>query len=129
MGIDMDRVPYDENDLETWRMDVFHKVGRREAFIPSLVTIAMTADIDAGHRASRVRIAAGGGSGQPLRLYDAEDLLEGKVVEEGMLGEVYEAVVNGFETYSDPFATEIYKKKTAGNLIISELWKMMNVRM
>lgn len=113
---------------ESGRLEVFRKVGRREAFTPSLVTVALFAEIDTGHRIQNVRIAAGGGTGRPLRLRAAELLLEGTVYEERMLGDLYEVVVNGFATYSDPFATEAYKKKTAGNLIVSELWKTMNSR-
>ncbi|WP_410513996.1 FAD binding domain-containing protein [Paenibacillus sp. BR2-3] len=111
------------------RLEVFRKIGRREAFTPSLVTVAITATIDAGHQISGVRIAAGGGSGRPQRLGAAEAILEGAVYEESLLAILYEAVVNSFETYSDPFASEAYKKKTAGNLIVSELWKSFNVKM
>jgi xanthine dehydrogenase small subunit len=120
--------PSAQESREGGRLEVFRKVGRREAFTPSLVTVAITASIDAGHGLSGVRIAAGGGSGRPQRLKLAEAILEGAVYEEGMLALLYEAVADGFETYSDPFATEAYKKKTAGNLIVSELWKAMNMR-
>lgn len=110
------------------KVEFFRKVGRREAFTPSLVTIALTASIDNGLTLSNVRIAAGGGSGRPQRLIAAESMLEGTLYEEGVLPYLYEAVESSFETYSDPFATETYKKKTAGNLVASELWKAMNVR-
>lgn len=109
------------------RIEVFRKAGRREAFTASLVTVAFAASVNAASRSlSDVRIAAGGGSGRPQRLKDAEMLLEGAVCDDSLLGELYEAVEHGFATYKDPFATEEYKKKTAGNLIVSELWKAMN---
>ncbi|MDQ0195150.1 FAD binding domain-containing protein [Paenibacillus wynnii] len=122
------RIPIPKaSEKEASRVEVYHKIGRREAFTPSLVTVALTASIDASHRISRVRLAAGGGSGRPQRLIAAEAMLEGNTYEERLLPLVYEAVVNDFETYSDPFASEAYKKKTAGNLIVSELWKAFKV--
>lgn len=109
------------------RVEFFRKVGRREAFSASLVTIAVTLTLNASdHGMSGVRIAAGGGSGRPQRLFAAEALLEGKVWSDSLLSAVYEAVESTFTTYSDPFATDAYKRKTAGNLIVSELWKVMN---
>lgn len=122
------RLPSVEREQEGWRrLEVFRKVGRREAFSASLVTIAVTLTLDASdHGMSGVRIAAGGGTGRPQRIVPAEALLEGKVWNDNLLATVYEAVESSFATYSDPFATEAYKKKTAGNLIVSELWKAMN---
>lgn len=111
------------------RLEIFRKVGRREAFTPSLVTVAMSATIDTEHRIREVRIAAGGGSGRPQRLRKAEAMLEDAVYSDGLLPSLYEVVESSFETYSDPFATEMYKKKTVGNLLVSELWKAMNMRM
>ena len=105
------------------RMGAYRKVGRREAFTPSLVTAGITAIVTDEPRLYGVRIAAGGGSGRPRRLRGAEAVLEGNVYDDRLLPVLYEAVVNDFETYNDPFASEDYKKKTAGNLIVSELWK------
>ncbi|AOZ93165.1 FAD binding domain-containing protein [Paenibacillus crassostreae] len=116
-------VPVPERELDISRIDIFQKIGRRDAFTASLVTIALTANMDAEQKILEVRIAAGGGSGQPQRLREAENILLGQVFEQSMLSSVYKAVVDGFETYSDPFATDSYKKKAAGNLIASELWK------
>lgn len=110
------------------RLEIFRKVGRREAFTPSLVTVAISAMIDTEHRFREVRIAAGGGSGRPQRLHEAEAMLEDAVFSNSLLASLYEVVESSFETYSDPFATEMYKKKTAGNLLVSELWKAMNMR-
>lgn len=110
------------------RLEIFRKVGRREAFTPSLVTVAISATIDTEHRFREVRIAAGGGSGRPQRLRKAEAMLEDAVYSDGLLTSLYEVVESSFETYSDPFTTDIYKKKTVGNLLVSELWKAMNMR-
>ncbi len=115
-------------NLADGSFEIFRKVGRREAFTPSLVTVALAASIDNGLMFRNVRIAAGGGSGRPQRLSAAESMLEDTLYEEGMLPYLYEAVESSFETYSDPFATEAYKKKTAANLVVSELWKAITER-
>ncbi|MFD1775608.1 FAD binding domain-containing protein [Paenibacillus rhizophilus] len=107
------------------RIEIFRKVGRREAFTPSLVTVAIGCFIDSEGRLSGVKIAAGGGSGRPQRLDIAEAVLEGASIGKEQLASVFEAVVTQFETYGDPFATVEYKKKTAGNLIVAELWKAL----
>lgn len=107
------------------RFETFRKVGRREAFTPSLTTAAVSGFIGGGGVLTHIRIAAGGGSGRPQRLHRAEALLEGQVLNAGLLAPLYESVLGQFETYSDPFASEEYKKKTAGNLIAAELWKVM----
>ncbi|WP_187355120.1 FAD binding domain-containing protein [Paenibacillus tengchongensis] len=108
------------------RLAICRKVGRREAFTASLVTAALAADWDAGSRTLRgVRLAAGGGSGRPQRLAAAEALLEDAELTHGLLGAVYEAVESGFASYDDPFASEAYKQKTAGNLIAAELWRLL----
>ncbi|WP_150273061.1 FAD binding domain-containing protein [Paenibacillus tepidiphilus] len=122
------RLPLDQGSGGS-RLAVFRKVGRREAFTASLVTIAVTADWDAAARTlRRVRLAAGGGSGRPQRLAAAEALLEGAELSRSLLGAVYEAVEHGFASYDDPFAGEQYKKKTAGNLIVSELWQTLELK-
>ncbi|MBY9080821.1 FAD binding domain-containing protein [Paenibacillus sp. HN-1] len=107
------------------RFEAFRKVGRREAFTPSLVAVALSGFVGGDGRLSGVRIAAGGGSGRPHRLAKAETLLEGGVLTAELLPQVYEAVTGGFETSADPFATAEYKRKTAGNLIAAELWKLI----
>ncbi|AHV96291.1 FAD binding domain-containing protein [Paenibacillus sabinae] len=107
------------------RIEIFRKVGRREAFTPSLVTVAIGGFIDSEGRLSGVKIAAGGGSGRPQRLSRAEALLEGADIGPELLASVYEAVFSQFDTYGDPFVTVEYKKKTAGNLLVAELWKAL----
>ncbi|MNN63056.1 putative xanthine dehydrogenase subunit C [compost metagenome] len=108
------------------RFEAFRKVGRREAFIPSLVTVGLAGFIDSGGTLSGIRIAAGGGSGRPQRLEEAEKLLEGNCLPEDLLPEVYEAVLRQFEISDDAFVTAEYKKKTAANLIAAELWSQIH---
>ncbi|WP_123041453.1 FAD binding domain-containing protein [Cohnella candidum] len=102
----------------------FRKVGRREAFTPSVVTAALSAEISEEGRLGCVRIAAGGGSTVPQRLYAAEALMEGRRVEPELLAEVHGAVEKTFRPKGDAFAGEAYRKRTAANLIAAEWWKL-----
>nr|WP_269145544.1 FAD binding domain-containing protein [Cohnella fermenti] len=103
------------------RFCAYHKVGRREAFTPSLVTIAIqgTREEDG---ISSIRIAAGGGQTTPVRMTRAEELLLGGRPDANLLQAVYEAVLEQYEPKTDPFAADLYRKQTAANLVAAALW-------
>ncbi|MBW5448534.1 molybdopterin dehydrogenase [Cohnella sp. CFH 77786] len=103
---------------------VYRKVGRREAFTPSVATVAISAGRTEDGRLERVRIAAGGGAAVPHRLYAAESLLEGKTPDPDLLPLIHEAVEETFRPKGDVFAGEEYRKRTAANLVAAELWKL-----
>ena len=46
----------------------YRKLGRRETFSASLVTVALYGEIDLDNRWTKIAIAAGGGSGMAMRL-------------------------------------------------------------
>lgn len=119
------RLPLGEDDptKPTRRWFAYHKSGRREAFVPSLVTAAIAATLDGDGVFADIRIAAGGGRTLPSRLTAAEDLLRGKTLGEVSLGAVHAAVREQFVPEPDPFATDDYRKLTLANLIAAELWK------
>ncbi|MEK5057492.1 hypothetical protein BK126_10835 [Paenibacillus sp. FSL H7-0326] len=103
----------------------FHKIGRREAFTPSLVTVAVHGFINEAGTWDSIAIAAGGGSGQAMRLRESEALLRGHKLEESSLTKLAETIEAEFVTYSDLYASEAYRKQLASNLIVSGLWKSM----
>jgi|GEM_PF-283919 len=105
------------------RFDRFHKVGRREAFTASLVTVAACGSFDHEGKLADVRIAAGGGQSVPSRLREAERKLTGKIIGESLLGELYDDIICYYEPQGDLFASAAYRKKTAANLIVAELWQ------
>lgn len=107
----------------------FRKIGRREAFTPSLVTVAFRAYIDQAGQFSQVRIAAGGGSGIAMRLYTCEQLLEGNVYQSDMISRLAVLAGEEFVSYSDPFASEYYRQQTAGNLLAAGLWESIHSQM
>ena len=104
----------------------FRKIGRREAFTPSLVTVAFRAMIDPLGHFSQVRIAAGGGSGIAMRLSRCEQLLEGNRYHAEMITSIASLASEDFVTYSDPFASEQYRQLTAGNLLAAGLWESIH---
>ncbi|WP_411349684.1 FAD binding domain-containing protein [Paenibacillus sp. WLX2291] len=109
---------------ETWReLGFFRKLGRREAFTPSLVTVAFRAWIAEDGRLLHVRIAAGGGSGLGMRLYNCEQWLEGQIYDPSITTQLAELVTAEFISYSDPFATDTYRQRSAGNLLAAGLWE------
>jgi len=103
--------------------EAYRKVGRREAFTPSLVTAALRGRRDADGRWSGCRIAAAGGAMRPMRLAEAEALWEGKRSEELDLALIYQAVLAEYEAAPDAFADAAYRKKTAAGLVAAALWE------
>jgi xanthine dehydrogenase C subunit len=115
---------FKKTEIVPRRFGAFHKVGRREAFTPSLVTVALNGGLKADGTVAEIRIAAGGGQTIPNRLSAAEKLLKGQQINRELLAAVHQSIVDGYKPKSDPFATDAYRKKTAANLIAAELWKL-----
>jgi carbon-monoxide dehydrogenase medium subunit len=60
-----------------------------------------------------------------MRLTQCEDLLNGNPYSVALLQKLQLEVCDQFITYSDTFASELYRKNTAANLISSGLWKAL----
>jgi carbon-monoxide dehydrogenase medium subunit len=103
----------------------YRKLGRRETFTASLVTIAFYGEVDADGRWNKIAIAAGGGSGIAMRLTESEKLLLGVEASVMQASSLAASVITEFETYSDTFATEQYRKQTAGNMLGAGLWEAL----
>ncbi|MBU9713918.1 FAD binding domain-containing protein [Evansella tamaricis] len=104
----------------------YKKVGRREIFIPSLVTVAGSAIKGRDGTLEEVVLAAGGGVMVPKRLSNVEELLQGtNALTKEQLSLIYETCLMEYEPQADVFATAFYKKKVAANLIFSEWFQMM----
>ncbi len=109
---------------ERWReLCFFRKLGRREAFTPSLVTVALRCWISERGELTRVRVAAGGGSGLAMRLLQCESMLEGRSYDASWLPELASMAAQEFVSYSDPFAEAPYRQQSAGNLLAAGLWE------
>lgn len=105
------------------RYGAFHKVGRREAFTPSVVTAAVNVRLSDAGEIEALRIAAGGGQTVPARLEEAERVGVGQKIDTDLLRRIYERVLQIFDPREDAFASAAYRKQSAANLIVAELWK------
>lgn len=105
------------------KFGAYHKVGRREAFTPSVVTAALNGSLKPDGSIAEVAIAVGGGQTIPQRMFLAEKALKGQRPGHELLADVHRHVMNQFVTKSDPFASDDYRRKTAANLIVAELWR------
>lgn len=104
----------------------YRKLGRRETFSASLVTVALYGEIDSDHRWTKIAIAAGGGSGMAMRLLESEQQLLGSEASVMQAATLATAVADEFTTYGDAFATEHYRQQTAGNLLGAGLWEALH---
>ncbi|MEK4057503.1 FAD binding domain-containing protein [Paenibacillus sp. FSL F4-0087] len=103
----------------------YRKLGRRETFTASLVTIAFHGEVDIDGHWIKIAIAAGGGSGMAMRLTESEKLLLGGETSVMQASSLAASVMAEFVTYSDAFATEEYRKQTAGNMLGAGLWEAL----
>lgn len=105
------------------RFGAYHKVGRREAFTPSVVTAAIVGSQSNTGVLQEIRIALGGGQTIPQRLGELEKEILGAAVDVQLLRHVYDRILQLYEPREDLFASADYRKTTAANLIVTELWK------
>ncbi|MBB6675458.1 FAD binding domain-containing protein [Cohnella nanjingensis] len=116
-------VPPDDTTSNAARFFAYHKVGRREAFMPSLVTVALTGRIGADGAVEEIRVAAGGGQTVPYRLDASEAALRGQTPDGKTLAAFQACVEEEYEPKPDLFATEAYRKRAAANLAAAAVWQ------
>jgi len=102
----------------------YKKMGRRESFSPSVVTIAGSILLNAKREIEFIRLAAGGGSILPQRLTACEELAEGCPFSSKLSEALHKAIQNEFTPSSDDFFTADYKKMVTANLMISEIARL-----
>lgn len=101
----------------------YRKVGRREAFIPSILTISGQWQQNNDGKLQFVRIAVGGGNHRPIRLKNVELLLQEGITNKETF---YKTILHEFQSYSDPFVSEAYRKKVAANILMTELANILD---
>lgn len=101
----------------------YRKIGRREAFISSVVTVAGCCIRKEDGTITHIRLAVGGGETPPQRLQFSERLLQGGSIHDAILETVYRNILEEFQPVSDVFASAYYRKQIAANVIASELAK------
>ncbi|CAI6025694.1 FAD binding domain-containing protein [Cohnella sp. JJ-181] len=105
------------------RRCAFHKVGRREAFIPPVVNVALNVELDGDGAVADIRISAGGGTMIPARLAAAEALVRGRLPDAALLEELHAVVMGEYAPMPDPLVGEDYRRMTAANLAAAALWQ------
>ncbi|WP_112182396.1 MULTISPECIES: xanthine dehydrogenase family protein subunit M [Paraliobacillus] len=106
----------------------YQKVGRRESFIPSLVTVALSIGLSLEGRVEYIYIAAGGGATKPIRLTAVEAIVTQNMLDTQLLGTVHQKIQDVFKPVSDPFVSPEYRKIVVANLIVSELEKLIDLQ-
>lgn len=101
----------------------YAKIGRRDSFVPSAVTTALTGTIDGSGRLRRVRLAAGGGKTIPRRYPEAEARLEGQAADDRSVHLLHAILMASYTPAPDPFLSDEYRKRTAANVAASHLWR------
>jgi CO/xanthine dehydrogenase FAD-binding subunit len=103
--------------------EFYLKVGRREAFTPSVVTVAGRLSLLADGTIANIALAAGGGNAIPARFPTLEAEMVGKPLSKAVLQTLHKGVMADFNAVADDYAGVAYRKQTAANLIISECYK------
>lgn len=101
----------------------YHKIGRREAFTPSVVTAAYRAELTGDDVIQRIILAAGGGQMIPQRLANAERLLVGQTMQPQLMERLYEQLLREVQPSGDAFVSSEYRKQTTAAVMSAGLWQ------
>ena len=88
----------------------FYKLGRTEEVI-SIVNVAALLTLDEQGQIAKARIAAGAVAPTPLRAFQAEDFLLGKVPDQANLAEAARLTMEAVSPITDQRATADYRRK------------------
>jgi len=99
----------------------YRKLGYREAFSPSVVTVAGCCITLQPRKIDFIRLAAGGGMSTPQRLFITEQLLYGETLSNELLNKAVQVIKEELDFPSDAFFSAEYKKQAAANLIASQI--------
>ncbi|AOM84034.1 FAD binding domain-containing protein [Salisediminibacterium beveridgei] len=108
---------------ENLSLTFYEKTGRREAFIPSAVTVAISGRLNKKSGTfSHIRAAAAGGTMEPVRLKQLEQSLMAVPLVEGKHYRLLqEQILKDYSPPEDPFLSKSYKQRVASNLIIQNI--------
>ncbi|PLS03229.1 FAD binding domain-containing protein [Neobacillus cucumis] len=110
-----------ENRILGQKRYFYKKLGFREAFTPSIVTISGCCKLNSQNEVEYIRLVAGGGTTPYQRLSCCEKLVEGLTLSNELLTTLFQAIREEFHTTTDPFTTADYKKTVAANMIVSKI--------
>ncbi|RTE10583.1 FAD binding domain-containing protein [Paenibacillus whitsoniae] len=116
-------LPLQATTGESKSCQFYLKAGRREAFTPSVVTVAGELTFQPDGTIASAKLAAGGGTAIPARLTQAEALLTGQPLSKALLKKLHSVAYEQCAAVPDDYAGIAYRKTTAANLIVSECYK------
>jgi carbon-monoxide dehydrogenase medium subunit len=99
----------------------YKKIGRREAFTLSLLTVAGALLVNDKNEVEQARLAVGGGDMVPKRLLICEGQLKGKVLTEELCQRAHAQILQEFQPHTDRYTSSQYRKLIAANLLIAGL--------
>lgn len=123
------KLPFEEaasghDDASAGRIvEGYRKVGRREAFTPSVVTVSYRASVAQDGVIRSIRLAAGGGSMIPQRLAASEETLTGQTMSPQLMERLYERVLQEVQPGHDAFVSREYRKFTTAAVMSVGLWQ------
>jgi len=91
-------------------MTVYVKHGRRQANTPAVVSLAAHLAFD-GEQVADARLALNGVGPHPFRATRAEAILVGSTLDEGRIAEAAAAAAEDCDPFTDPIASEWYRRK------------------
>jgi carbon-monoxide dehydrogenase medium subunit len=105
---------------------IYYKLGPRKAMDCAVVSVAIAIRVDElTGECKKARIALGAVAETPLRLKEAEKLIEGKVFKEISTTQIAETVRQGITPIDDVRGSAEYRYETAANLTIRGIDDLM----
>lgn len=101
-------------------MSFVEKAGYRAAFSPTLITVALCAEV-MEQSVTSMRIAAGGGVTRPQRLERAEALLAGLSLDGLDRQRLSDTIEEELDTISDALASAAHRRRVAARIITGRL--------
>ncbi|PGS53942.1 xanthine dehydrogenase family protein subunit M [Bacillus sp. AFS041924] len=102
----------------------YKKVGLREVFCQSIVTISGNFKMNENKEIEQVCLVVCGNSFLPQRLVNTEQFIKGLIVPTFQLKEIANSINKEFKPPSDHFSSSNYKQVITTNIIVSEIAKL-----
>jgi xanthine dehydrogenase small subunit len=101
----------------------FYKVSKRRLSDISTVAAAMALDLEHSGRVRRARFVFGGMAATPIRLIDAEDVINDQSWDEAAMARVQDVVVRSLTPISDHRGSSRYRLEVARSLVEKFWWE------
>ena len=106
-------------------VSAFHKIGSRERVSISREGLAAAVKLDENGRVEQARLSLGAVGGTPIRVTDAEEYMQGRVLDEKLIEEITPMVAETIHNNCRP-ANRLYKTEAARGLTADTFAKLMS---